>query len=274
VLEGPPLGKGTFVVREGTDIRRGGVLLRQGSQVTPAMAGVLRAAGIDGLNVYRKPRVAVIATGDEICDGSVPDANGPLACALLESWGCEAERLGPARDEGRELSRAVAAALEGHDIVITIGGVSMGKRDLVSAVVEGGEIVFKGVKVSPGKPFIASCFGRKPIFSLPGKPSGSYAALELLVKRFVLGAGGYRVSVPVSRDVELQTPGFEYVVFVELCGGEARPLGYAGSSVELFDGPEYSVSLLSTSARTVLSDGYFIAREAVRAGQQVLVNLL
>jgi hypothetical protein len=63
------------------------------------------------------------------------------------------------------------------------------------------------------------------------------------------------------------------MVFVELTGGQARPVGYKGSSVNLLDGPEYDTSLLSTSPRTVLSDGYFIAREPVKAGQLVTVNL-
>jgi molybdopterin biosynthesis enzyme len=197
-----------------------------------------------------------------------------MACALLDAWGCVPERMRSVGDSRDELSQAVAAAMRDHDIAITIGGVSMGKKDLVASVAEGGELVFKGVRVSPGKPFIASYVCGKPVFSLPGKPSGSYAAMELLVKRFVLGAtNGHRLSVPLSRDVELQAPGLDYIVFVELREGKAQPLGYEGSSISLFSGPEYSTSQLSTSARTVFSDGYFIARDPVKAGQPVMINL-
>ncbi len=273
-LKGVPLHPWTNVVRTGSDLKADGLLLSKGNIIAPAMAGAFHAAGIDHVIVYRKPRVAVIATGDEIRDGTVADANGPTACAMLESWGCLPTRAAPAGDSMEELSRSVDAALVDHDLVITIGGISMGKMDLVSSVAEEGEVIFKGVRVKPGKPFIASYRGLKPMFSLPGKPSGSYTAMELLVRRFVQGpVRASAVSMPVSRDVSPQSPGFDYVVFVELSGGQARPVGYPGSSVELLIGPEYNTSLLSTSARTTLADGYFIARDPVKAGQPVTVNL-
>jgi molybdopterin molybdotransferase len=273
-LSGLPLHPWTNVVRTGSDLKSGGVLLKKGSIIVPAMAGAFHWADIDRLIVYRKPRVAVIATGDEIRDGTIADANGPMACAMLEAWGCVPVRTAPIGDNREELARSVDAALADHDFVITIGGVSMGKMDLVSSVIEAGDVIFKGVRVKPGKPFIASYRGRKPVFSLPGKPSGSYTGMELLVRRFVQGPPrAAAVSMPVSQDVEPALPGFDNVVFVELCEGQARPVGYPGSSLELLSGPEYDTSLLSTSARTTLSDGYFIARNPVKAGQPVTVNL-
>ncbi|MGA9140300.1 MAG: molybdopterin molybdotransferase MoeA [Methanocella sp.] len=273
-LKGVLLHPWTNVVRTGADMRAGGLLLSKGNIIVPAMAGAFHAAGIDRVIVYRKPRVAVIATGDEIRDGTVPDANGPMACAMLESWGCLSTRAAPAGDSMEELTRSIDTALASHDFVITIGGVSMGRMDLVSKVAEEGDVIFKGVRVKPGKPFIASYRGHKPVFSLPGKPSGSYTALELLVWRFVQGpARASGIRMPVSRDMSPPSPGFDYVVFVELSGGQAWPVGYPGSSVELLNGPEYNTSLLSTSARTTLADGYFIAREPVKAGQSVTIHL-
>ncbi|OPY30816.1 MAG: molybdopterin biosynthesis protein MoeA [Methanocella sp. PtaU1.Bin125] len=274
LLNGVQIGPWTNVVRAGSDLKAGGVLLPKGNLITPAMAGAFHVAGVERLVVYRKPRVAVIATGDEIRDGTVPDANGPMVCALLESWGCVPARKAPIGDSGEELAAGVDDALASHDFVITIGGVSMGRMDKVSSVVEEGDVIFKGIRMKPGKPFIASYRGGKPVFSLPGKPSGSYTAMELLIKRFVQGpAKAAAVNLPVSRDVALQSPDFDYVIFVELCDGEARPVGYPGSSLELLRGAEYNTSLLSTSARTTLADGYFIAHGFVKAGQPVSINL-
>jgi molybdopterin molybdotransferase len=125
-LKGVPLLPWTNVVRTGSDLKTGGLLISKGNIIVPAMAGAFHTAGIDRVTVYRKPRVAVIATGDEIRDGTVTDANGPMACAMLESWGCLPERAAPAGDSMEELSRSVDAALTDHDFVITIGGVSMG----------------------------------------------------------------------------------------------------------------------------------------------------
>jgi molybdenum cofactor synthesis domain-containing protein len=197
-----------------------------------------------------------------------------MVCALLEAWGCDARLTAPVGDDLEKLEEAIAACSQVSDFLVTIGGVSMGKKDYLPRLAEAGEVVIKGVRVKPGKPFMASLIGRVPLFSLPGKPSGSYAAMELFIRRFLLGDGRRpTVSMPVSRDVQLQAQGFDYVVFVELAGGSARPLGYEGSSLNLLTGPEYNTSLLSTSARTVLSDGYFIARDPVKAGQAVTVNL-
>jgi molybdenum cofactor synthesis domain-containing protein len=274
MLTAPPVKPGTFVVRAGTDFAPGGVLLPKGSLIVPGMAGVFRAAGIDRLIAYRRPRVTVIPTGDEIRDGTVADSNGPMVSALLESWGCEPRQKSPVGDDPDIIGAAIAASCHDSDFIVTIGGVSMGKKDFLPRLAEAGEVIMKGVKVKPGKPFIASRIDRIPLFSLPGKPSGSYAAMELFVRRFLLGEGRrHTVSIPVSRDVHLQAPGFDYVVFVELSGGRAMPLGYEGSSLNLLTGSEYNTSLLSTSARTVLSDGYFIARDPVKAGQPVTVNL-
>lgn len=274
LLSAPPLKPGTFVLGAGTDFAPGCLLLPKGSLIVPGMAGVFRAAGIDRIDVYRKPRVAVIPTGDEIRDGTVADANGPMVSALLEAWGCEVRQMAPVGDDLEKIREAIAVGCYDSDIIVTIGGVSMGKKDFLPRLAEAGEVIIKGVKVKPGKPFIASRIGHVPLFSLPGKPSGSYAAMELFIRRFLLGGGRrHTVSMPVSRDVLLQAPGFDYVVFVELSGGRALPLGYEGSSLNLLTGPEYNTSLLSTSARTVLSDGYFIARDPVKAGQPVTVNL-
>ena len=272
-LTGARVEPGAFVVREGGDFVAGTTLLPKDSLIAPAAAGVFRTAGVARVSVYRKPRVAVIATGDEIRDGIVADANGPMVCAMLEAWGCEPEPLSPVGDDREELAGVIARCSENHDVVITIGGVSVGRMDFVHSVVEG-RVVFKGVRVKPGKPFVASWVGATPVFSLPGKPSGSYAAMEVFVRRFLLGDARQRVvSLPVGRDVRPAVPGFDYVVFVELQSGRAQPIGYAGSPVELLPGPEYDTSLLSTTARTALSDGYFIARDPVKAGQPVAVNL-
>jgi molybdopterin molybdotransferase len=274
MLRGPALKPETHVVRAGADFTAGTVVMQRGSLLAPATQGILHMAGVDRVAVFRRPRVAVLATGDEILDGTVPDANGPMVCSLLTAWGCAPSRFNPVGDDRSAIVEALATSLRDYDLIITIGGVSLGKMDLMSSIAESGRVVFKGVRVKPGKPFIASYLGEKPVFSLPGKPSGSYAIMELFIRRFLLGTARRRtVCVPVSQDVELPAPGFDYMVFVEFRDGKAQPVGFEGSSLKLLAGPEYNTSLLSTSARTTLSDGYFIARGTIKAGQLVTVNL-
>jgi molybdopterin molybdotransferase len=274
MLSGPAVKPGTHVVRAGADFTAGTVVMPKGSLLTPMVPGVLRTAGIDRVTVYRKPRVAVIATGDEIRDGTVPDANGPMVRAMLSSWGCDPVRINPVGDDREAITNAIDTSLKDYDIIITIGGVSMGKMDLMSSITESGRVVFKGVRVKPGKPFIASYLGKKPVFSLPGKPSGSYTGMVLFVRRFLLGSARRKtISIPLNQDVEMQVPDFDHVVYVEFQNGRAQPVGYEGSSLKLLTGPEYKTSLLSTSARTALSDGYFIARGKIKAGEPVTVYL-
>ncbi|WP_424358916.1 molybdopterin molybdotransferase MoeA [Methanocella sp. MCL-LM] len=275
LLYGPRVEPGTFVLRQGADFKEGEVLIQAGTIITPSMVGVLQAAAIPSIKVYRPISVAVITTGDEIANGDIRDTNGPMICALLRSWGCRPHLAGAVRDDPGLLREALSAAAESHDMVITVGGVSAGARDYVKKVSEEGEIMFRGVRMKPGMPFTAAYFGGKPLLSLPGKPAGAYAGMEMFVKRLVREAGeNPAVAMPLGSDVSFAGSGFDYMVFVELKDGCARPMGYNGSSLGLFGGTEYLTSLISAASKSLLSQGYILARNDLHAGQRVDVNLL
>lgn len=274
-LSGPELKPGTFVLRAGADFRKDETLIKAGTIVTPSMIGVLQAAAIGSVRAYRTVSAAVITTGDEIANGDIRDTNGPMICALLRSWGCQPHMAGPVRDDPDLVREAIKKAAASHDLVITVGGVSAGAKDYVKKIAEEGDIVFRGARVKPGMPFSASYYDGKPLLSLPGKPAGSYAGMMMFVKRFVLEPQVCPVvTMPLCTDVSFKVPGFDYMVFVELVNGCARPLGYHGSSLELFGGTEYVTSLISAASKSLLSQGYILAHGNMQAGENVEVNLL
>jgi len=236
----------------------------------------MSAAGVGSVSVYRKIRAGVLSTGDEISNGMVRNCNAPMACAMLQRWGCEAVHVGVIPDDAGKTKAMLDDAASTFDVIVTIGGISVGKKDLVaSTILEHGEVVFRGYRVRPGKPLLVSYYKGKPVFSLPGKPTGSFTSMELIVKRFVLG-DTCTPSTParLAMDVSMRPGDFRQVVYVQLKGGKAVPMGYAGSPLELFPGPLYRVSLVSSSPRAIVADGYFTAGESLKAGDEIFVTLL
>lgn len=275
MLTGTQVEPGTYVLPRGADFRTGDRLLPAGSVVSPPVIGMLEAANVGRVTVYRKPEIAVISTGDEIRNGNVRDSNAPMICSILNSWGCVARHTGTAGDDVKSIQSMIEEAAGSHDIIVTIGGVSAGKKDLTPDAVGRENIRFHGVQIKPGKPFMASKYMGKPLLSLPGKPIGSFTCTQLYLKRLLLGDQAWRsVNAPVGTDVELQANGYDYVIFVELRQGKVCPVGYNGSSFNLFSGSQFAVSKFAAATRPACSDGYFIAGENVSAGQVVTVHLL
>ncbi|HEY3422370.1 MAG TPA: molybdopterin molybdotransferase MoeA [Methanocellaceae archaeon] len=275
-LYGLPMEQWTSVIKAGSDFEVGDRILQKGTCITPAMIGLLHAAGADEVEVYQKPRIAVISTGDEIRNGMTKNTNAPTACALLKTWGCSPESLDTVRDAYEDTVAALDDASSRYDAIVTIGGVSVGKKDfVVKTIVEGGDVVFHGYMIRPGKPLLVSYYRGKPVFSLPGKPTGAFTAMELIVSRFLRGellhAG---VCLPVSRDLEFSKDGFEYIVYVNIVGEKAVPMGFTDSPLKLFEGPKYGVSIVSSSPRSMVCDGFFRAKENMKAGTIVNVQLL
>ncbi len=238
-LDGIPVEQWTSVIKAGSDFEVGDRILCKGTVITPPMIGLLHGAGVDEVEVYRKPRVAVISTGDEIRNGMTKNTNAPTACALLKTWGCEPDSLETVRDVYEDTVATMDKASSQYDLIVTIGGVSVGKKDfVVKTIVEGGEIVFHGYRIRPGKPLLVSYYHGRPVFSLPGKPTGAYTAMELIVSRFLRGEIlQASVCMPVSRDLEFSKDGFEYIVYVNIIGGKAVPMGFPDSPLKLFKGP-------------------------------------
>lgn len=190
VVIGQPASPGGNVRPAGTDFCAGEVLLRAGRKLTARDVGLAAAMNVPWLNVRRRPRIACLATGDELVLpgeplglASVVDANGPLLASCIRAFGGEAVDLGIAHDDPAAVLDAVHAA-RGCDLLVTSGGASVGDRDLVRPALEaaGFALGFHRVAMRPGKPVL---FGHLasglPILGLPGNPvSAGVAALVFL----------------------------------------------------------------------------------------------
>jgi molybdopterin molybdotransferase len=175
----------------GADVKAGDMVLRAGTQLGAAEIGIAAATGNARLPVRRRPRVALMSTGDELVEvgeqpgrGQIPDSNRWALLAALREAGADVEVLGIAPDQTDPLRRLVVDALARADALVTSGGVSVGTHDLVKPLLESLGTVHVGrVKLKPGKPFtFATLDGGKVAFGLPGFPVSSLVTFEVFVR--------------------------------------------------------------------------------------------
>jgi len=195
-----PVAPGENVWRRGAERRRGERLLSPGRVLTPWVVGALAAAGVGRLRVYARPRVGVMATGDELEEpgrrlgrGKIFNSNGPMLCAAVASCGCTPVWLGVAGDSPRELRRGIRRGLSGCEALIVSGGSSEGEKDLVPSVVSGmgrPGLLFHGLALKPGKPTFVALLGGKPVFGLPGYPLSALMVFHLLVEPYLRRMAG------------------------------------------------------------------------------------
>jgi len=186
---------GLYVRPAGEDVRRGELVLRQGTVIRPQEIGMLAALGHKETLVTRRPRVAILATGDEVVEidaplapGKIRDANSYSNAAQIVKCGGIPIRLGIARDRVGELTEKIRAGLvQGVDLLLTSGGVSMGDFDLVKDVLAAeGEINFWRVRMKPGKPLAFGRIGDVPVLGLPGNPVSVMVSFETFVRPALL----------------------------------------------------------------------------------------
>jgi molybdopterin molybdotransferase len=186
-----PLRQGENVRRLAEDLAAGALALPAGTRLGARQLALLAAVGVERTRVHRRPRVAVLATGDEIVRGRAPDSNGPAVAGVLRAAGAEVT-LGAVGDRLDRIAGALREAIAAADAVVTIGGVSVGDRDHVPAAVAqlGAEKRVHGVPMKPGKPFLFALAGGKPILGLPGSPSACLVALEVFARPAILRLAG------------------------------------------------------------------------------------
>ena len=209
---------GAHIRRRGSDLTQGATILATGSAMTPAAVALAAGAGLATVPVRRRPRVAVLATGNEVRvagmdlgPAGIPDANGPGLRALVAAAGAEALDLGIALDDLDDVTHRLRAALDdAADAIVVAGGVSVGPYDVVKLAFEVvGEIELWRVAVQPGKPFAFGTAargdgGRTLLFGLPGNPVSSFVTFELFVRPALRALAGRRdLYRPVDRGVLL-----------------------------------------------------------------------
>lgn len=174
----------------GEDVRQGELVLQKGTPIRPAEIGVLAAVGKATVAVHRRPRVAILATGDELVDvdqkpgsGQIRNSNSYAIAAQVTAWGAIAYNLGIARDNLQDLTARIHQALDLHpDLLITSAGVSVGDYDIVKDVLMSlGTISMWQVRMKPGKPLAFGHLGSDniPFLGLPGNPVSSMVNMEL-----------------------------------------------------------------------------------------------
>lgn len=199
-----------WIRRAGEDVARGDVVLSKGARLTPAALGLAASVGLDRLQVSKRPRVALLSTGDElVMPGDVaPDAMKPgtiynsnrfFMRALLYRLGCEVNDLGIVRDTREATIEALHAAARSNDLIVTTGGVSVGEEDHVKAAVQHlGHLDLWSLAMKPGKPFAYGRIGNAHVTGLPGNPVSSFLTFLLLVRPFLLTLQGATRVAPAA----------------------------------------------------------------------------
>jgi putative molybdopterin biosynthesis protein len=244
---------GQFVSYAGSDIARGETLLRKGTRIGSREIGVLAACGLAAVGVVRRPRVAVLSTGDELValgeplrPGGVYDSNGAIIAAAITEAGGEPVPFGAFPDEETALGNAMRAALESCDMVVLSGGTSKGAGDLSHRIVSklgAPGILVHGVALKPGKPLCLAAIGDKPLIVLPGFPTSAIFTFHAFVAPVIRARAG--LSPEAARTVTARVPvrvpselGREEFVLVSLVqsndGLIAFPTGKGSGAVTAF----------------------------------------
>ena len=233
--EGPvrvviPEPRGGNVRRAGEDVRAGDRLLVVGSVLGPAQIGLLAGQGVVGVSVVRRPVVAILATGDEVHepgdplpDGHIYSSNGATLMARVLEAGGIPRSLGIARDDQASIEAALAG-IAGADVVLTIGGVSVGEYDFVKEAIAalGGEQTFWTVRVRPGKPNAFGRIGGARWFGLPGNPVSCDVSFLLYVRPAMMALQGRADRFLPTADAILQEPLRKKAGFMLMLRGEHR----------------------------------------------------
>ena len=237
-----PVNHGDHVSVRGEDLREGDLIVDKDSLGSPSVAAALASIGASLITVRRKPRVLLVPNGDELVPlggdiepGQVYDSNSVALQALLESNGAIISRTPIVRDDPTALIEGVSA--DDIDLVVTLGGTSVGRHDLVVDVVEKmGEVLVHGVAIKPGKPVLIGRVGRVPILGLPGFPTSCLFTGYLFAEPMVRALSGLplshrsRVSALLSTTVN-SPPGKRQFVSVQVNGKQAIPVYRASSTI-------------------------------------------
>ncbi len=248
LIKAAPPGGG-HIRPAGEDVTEGQVLARPGTQIGPGELALIASLGLSPITVFRRPRVAIVVTGDELVTpeevpgpGQIRDSNSVALTALVQAAGGEPIIHRSVPDGLDDTRAAFSAAAKGADLVISSGGVSMGRYDFVRDVIgELGRIDLWRVAMQPGKPVVLGAIGEVPFLGLPGNPVSIHIGFEQFVRPALRKMQGMtsvlrptvraRLSEPLDK-----RPGRLHFVRVTLAHGGsgwiATPTGLQGSHIQ------------------------------------------
>ncbi len=231
------------VGRQGADIVVGQTVIRDGDVLNPSRIGALAALGIGEVEVYAKPTVAILSTGNEIIDpgqelqpGQIYDINKFTLSTIVQEHGGVPVPFATAQDTIEALESAIDACVT-CDLLVFSGGSSVGERDLILDVIgRKGEIVFHGIAVKPGKPTVFGTIQGKPMFGMPGYPTSCLSNAYMLLVPALRAIGRlqprhtHTVSLPVGQRI-VSTTGRHQFYTVKIVDGQAMPAFKASGDI-------------------------------------------
>lgn len=223
------VNSGDCIFPAAEDARRGDLLARRGARIRPRDIALLAMAGKASVPVFRRPRVSILATGNELVEvaaipkrGQIRNSNAPALAALLEECGAELKIMSVAPDEPMSVRELLEAARRDADFVITTGGASRGQRDFVKSTLAelGAEMKFNQVAMRPGRPMGFATWGKTPICVLPGNPAAVFVCFHLFVAPAIKKLAGESNAVSQHLKATVRgnihgRPGMDYVVFAK-----------------------------------------------------------
>ncbi|MBI06796.1 MAG: molybdopterin molybdenumtransferase MoeA [Rhodospirillaceae bacterium] len=206
VIIPPGIKKGANRRNAGEDIKKGEIILAAGRRLQPQDVGLAASVGLASLSIYRRLKVAVFSSGDEVFDpgqdipaGGIYDSNRFMIIALLEGLGCEVHDLGILPDQLDAVRDALDAAAKTHDALITSGGVSTGEEDHIKAAVEAlGHLHFWRLAIRPGRPIALGQIDYVPFVGLPGNPIAALVTFLRFARPLLLRLSGAADTEPRS----------------------------------------------------------------------------
>jgi molybdenum cofactor synthesis domain-containing protein len=278
IVIGSKVAPGAFVYKAGTDFRKGDVLLRKNSRIRAQDVGLLLTLGLDKVEAVGIPTVAILATGSELYNlgedvpGKVLNAHGPLFADMARAAACSPVDMGVLPDDMKVLSKGIRDALNKADLVLTLGGTSVGRRDLVPEVVKGfsPEVFYHGLRMDRGRVAGVAVVGGKPLVMLPGPVQGAMNAYFLLGVPIIdrLRGGGssilrFKAKMSKPWKARRRFQNFTKVAYVRL--------DEKGLNAEPLEGETESIAILTKAS------GFVVVPEEVTEmsrGDPVDVNLL
>jgi len=272
-------GLGAHIRRRGEDVRAGEQVLQTGDIIRPPEVGMLATLGHAYVHVYQRPLVAILSTGDELVDLDEPFVPGKVLCsnsyslaAQVLECGAVPISLGIASDNDADQRARISDGLRA-DVILTSGGVSVGKYDLVKGTLSqlGMKVKFWKVAMKPGKPLVFGTIGNKPVFGLPGNPTSAMISFEQFVRPALLKMMGHEnlyrplIEASLAEDIHISSGRLHLV--------RCKLFERAGEMIALSTGNQSSGALRSM----VLADGLMILpgnKRPFMKGDRVRVQVL